>query len=525
MGDCDGNTVNGCEAELTRDLMHCGGCGRACSFAHATAACTMGACAIARCDTGFGNCDGNEANGCETNLNESAAHCGMCGMPCSPANATGVCTAGVCRVSECRTNFGDCNGGADGCESNLLTDPAHCGSCPAACPTRPNATATCSNGTCGAACNAGFGNCDGNPSNGCETDVRTAVAHCGGCGMACNLPNANVACMGGACRVTTCLAGYADCDGDMTNGCETDTRGDVANCGMCRRVCSAPNTDFSCTAGVCRVLSCVPNFSNCDGNDANGCEADFLSDSRNCAGCGMVCATGRSCVLARCATATFNGYNIAAAPAAVTWFDACAAPGVVRVMAGRDDAYSVGTLPFSVSFWGAASSQYVVGSNGFVGFGPTFYGLTNNMGVTLAPVVGRYGSFGTLPTIGGGMFTGPAPAIFALGVDLILGAAGVCIATTGTSPNRRWVAETFDAQMYTSSSARMTFEVIVNETPNDVFDVLYNTPWQTPDGTPFTVFDVTVGTQDFRITAGSVRFDQYTAAAVGPGTRLRFTPR
>jgi hypothetical protein len=486
----------------------------------------MGVCSIARCDAGFGNCDGNDANGCETNLNESAAHCGMCGMLCAPTNAMGMCAGGTCRVGECRTNFGDCNGTVtDGCESSLLTDPAHCGSCPAACPTRPNATATCSNGTCGAACNTGFGNCDGNPNNGCETDTRTSAAHCGGCGMACNLPNANATCTGGACRVTTCLTGYADCDGNPANGCEVDTRADLFNCGACARACSTTNTSNSCVAGACRVLNCEGTYGNCDGNDTNGCETEIFTNNQHCGACGFVCnAAGRTCASGRCATPSSNGYVIATAPTTVTWVDACNAPGMTRYMQGQDDSYVGGALPFTVDFWGGLTNQYLLGSNGIVGFGTFYGGLFTSGGQVVAPAAGRYGSFGTLPTFSGGQYQAPAPAIYGLGIDLFLGATGVCVATVGTAPNRRWVAETYDAQVYMRPNVHLTFEVIANETPNNVFDVLYNTPWQTPDGTPFLATDVTVGTQDFRVVAASLRADQYNVG-VTPTTRLRFTPR
>jgi alpha-tubulin suppressor-like RCC1 family protein len=62
------------------------------STPHATMACTMGACAL-NCAAGYANCDGNIANGCETNTATSAANCGMCGNTCGPAS---TCSAGMC---------------------------------------------------------------------------------------------------------------------------------------------------------------------------------------------------------------------------------------------------------------------------------------------------------------------------------------------------------------------------------------------------------------------------------------------
>jgi hypothetical protein len=40
-------------------------------------------CQIKACNTDFGDCDGNAANGCEANLS-SINNCGACGVVCSP---------------------------------------------------------------------------------------------------------------------------------------------------------------------------------------------------------------------------------------------------------------------------------------------------------------------------------------------------------------------------------------------------------------------------------------------------------
>jgi hypothetical protein len=43
-----------------------------------------------------------------------------------------------------------------------------------------------------------------------------------------------------------------------------------------------------CAGGACTVTACVGGFGNCDGNPANGCEANLTSDPSNCGGCGRV---------------------------------------------------------------------------------------------------------------------------------------------------------------------------------------------------------------------------------------------
>ena len=65
----------------------------ACDLANATAACSAGGCVVARCNAGFGDCDGNAANGCEVDLRVTAAHCGGCGAACALPNATPACAS------------------------------------------------------------------------------------------------------------------------------------------------------------------------------------------------------------------------------------------------------------------------------------------------------------------------------------------------------------------------------------------------------------------------------------------------
>jgi len=84
-----------------------------------------------------------------------------------PHASGGSCLSGKCQGYNCEPGWGDCNPDwKDGCETRLDT-PEHCGSCQA-CPSAPNADATCVSGSCGLACKAPYKDCDGNRSNGCE---------------------------------------------------------------------------------------------------------------------------------------------------------------------------------------------------------------------------------------------------------------------------------------------------------------------------------------------------------------------
>lgn len=264
--DCDG-TVDEAAAD------------QSCVARYAESTCVEGECQIVRCQPGHRNCDGQAGNGCEVAVEGAQA----------------------CPGTHCDVGFSDCD--ADGsCESRLDT-PDHCGSCENSCAAMPNAEAGCRDGVCTpAVCNAGYGDCDGDTTNGCEQRLDS-LAHCGGCGTVCS----KVSCEGGVCSALKCteVMGSADCDGDQRS-CEVDLTRDLLNCGECGHACQfsspEPHGQLSCQQGQC-TPTCDTAYGDCDGDATNGCESR-LDDVHSCGACGSLCALAnvaeQSCEAGQC---------------------------------------------------------------------------------------------------------------------------------------------------------------------------------------------------------------------------------
>ncbi len=181
-------------------------------------------------------------------------NCGACGKACAAGD---VCSNGNCGLA-CGAGTTECNrslldagadSGGDGGDAGsprycaaLSADPANCGACGKVCSGANVSASTCVAGSCGVkTCAAGFGDCDGNPANGCEVNTNTSSANCGTCGTLC--ANAKT-CSNGLC----CAAPLTGCGG----GC-VDTQADANNCGGCGVVCGGTNP--FCGAGTCQTFA------------------------------------------------------------------------------------------------------------------------------------------------------------------------------------------------------------------------------------------------------------------------------
>ena len=320
--DCDAKYANGCEANTTNDAINCGACAKVCTATpnSATTVCTNSACSVATCNSGFADCDGQYPNGCEIVTTNNAANCGACGNVCKPGAAVSTvsCSASSCVVASCNGGFADCDKQfANGCEVNTTNSVSNCGACGTLCTPGTNVvTPVCNNSACAvAACNAGFADCDQVFSNGCEINTTSNVNNCGSCGNVCTPGTqvSTVACSGGACAVTSCRAGFADCDKAFNNGCEIDTTVNVSNCGGCGQVCT-PGSNVNavnCTTSTCRVTGCNAGSADCDKVFGNGCEINTNTNTNNCGACGTVCTAGANvssvtCNVGVCGVASCN---------------------------------------------------------------------------------------------------------------------------------------------------------------------------------------------------------------------------
>ena len=166
-----------------------------------------------------------------SNYHTDSSNCGSCGVACASRQA---CVGGVCSGSICSSGYTSCSGA---CVSTL-TDSNNCGACGVAC-----GSGVCSNGVCTLTCVPGQTNCAG----GC-INLSTDANNCGACGRNCGFANGAGACQNATCTLLSCNAGFADCNLNPTDGCEVNLQSDPRNCGGCGASCLPLQ---SCSAGAC----------------------------------------------------------------------------------------------------------------------------------------------------------------------------------------------------------------------------------------------------------------------------------
>ncbi len=103
---CDGTNpcddgqacCDGLCADIKSDANNCGGCDVVCEADdNSTLTCSSGFCEVASCEEPFDDCDGNPENGCEADLTSDVRHCGGCGNGCG--------VGAECVDSNCETSL------------------------------------------------------------------------------------------------------------------------------------------------------------------------------------------------------------------------------------------------------------------------------------------------------------------------------------------------------------------------------------------------------------------------------------
>ncbi len=212
-------------------------------------------------------CDGVTVN-CPDAVKPAGTSCwfsqGLCDATVSCDGISAICHHVQDAGTSCGSAAGpcasppSCDGGYLGCQpGTLLAAGSVCRSAAGACDvaeTCSGATATCPADQfldAGTVCRAATGVCD--VAEVCAGDAGTCPAD----GFApsattCNpgTPNELGICASGSC-VVSCAAGYADCNADAGDGCETAIATDILNCGACNHVCSNALGTPLCGNGNC----------------------------------------------------------------------------------------------------------------------------------------------------------------------------------------------------------------------------------------------------------------------------------
>jgi hypothetical protein len=261
--NCNELIDDGCEIDVLKDAKNCGSCGHVCD---AGESCNDGKCG---CPSGQKECPWLFGTKRCVDTQNDDNNCGDCGTVCDSAGP-----AGSCDPLPSNSHYG-CFGGT--CD-HLKCDPR---------------TADCDGdlGTLGCA------------SNGCEVGALADRENCGGCGIKCKAGEECVTPPGSSGLVCTVPCGTSDLTFCATRGECTDVLTDVKACGRCDNECPAggPNQVRACHKGVC-ALDCAPGFADCNQDQTDGCETNLLVNPNNCGACGSECnlALGQPCIEGKC---------------------------------------------------------------------------------------------------------------------------------------------------------------------------------------------------------------------------------
>jgi hypothetical protein len=343
--ECEGGLVecNGACIDTQTDVDNCGGCGNVCEREHNDASCDGGACVIGECHPGWGDCNAEPADGCETDLLGDGRNCGACGnacgggLTCIDGECSGACHDNdddgfadeACGGTDCDDGNEDvypgaeevCNGLDDDCNGRVDQQPEASASCDDG--DTCNGLERCFQGEClpGASADCNDGNdctddtCD--PELGCQNVIMADGTSCGDPGMGgCDNPDT---CLGGMCQpnmepaTTICREAAGLCDVDeYCDGVNPDCPPDEVQPGtlQCRDAagecdaaehCDGVNPACPPDALQPATVQCRPAAGACDAAETcDGVRVDCPADAVRAAGTVCRAAAGACDIAERC---------------------------------------------------------------------------------------------------------------------------------------------------------------------------------------------------------------------------------
>lgn len=109
-------------------------------------------------------------------------------------------------------------------------------------------------------------------------DLTTDPNNCGSCGVSCVIANAEAVCVAMECGLGECLPGWSDCDGDLANGCEAQAE---CNAGAaCDTTCGSPGV-IACSATCEPTCTTLAETCNAVDDDCNEmCDEGMMAGCR-----------------------------------------------------------------------------------------------------------------------------------------------------------------------------------------------------------------------------------------------------